>query len=633
MKIDLLAAVAAVLVVFISSGAPVPLTNAGFATVGKDGQPAGWSRHANWRGSRVGHNGSGGFEFTCSEEVKEQNGPGQDVILKPGRRYRFSITVRTEKLTTVRKSPYKGISLYLVVRDASGKRLRVDKVRPCTAGTKDWTTVDCLTTQMPTNAAKGRLVLAAVEVTGGRACVDNVYLEEMDDRPIDGIFSSAYRNEATGGEVKFLASLFLDPSVPPADYSAVFSYRSADGKTRNVPGAIDSSGAATAMLDVSLFAMGTNDVACTLSAKGRRLGSASIPFVRLSAPPARRVWIDSHKRTIVDGKPFFPFGMYFREVSKKFVDIYAEGPFNCLATDSRLPTREELDYCQSKGIKVIYNLRNGIDDKDSGEKWVREKILEMRDHPALLAWYICDELPLAYVPRLRARRGWAEALDPDHPTWTALNKPDLVRYYMGTFDVLGLDRYPIPKQPVEKIIWTTRAGESSTRGTCAAWQIPQAFAWGWLKRRETRGMRAPTQREMASMSWQWIAGGANGLVYYAFKHLYEKHQDPNDAFAPAWARTKAMAEEVWRYAPVFLSIEKPISFTGATETVAARTWRYGGRNYLLAVNCTVEPQKATLELSEQLGPNATADLGVKPKIDGRRIELDFGPMDYVMLHD
>ena len=81
----------------------------------------------------------------------------------------------------------------------------------------------------------------------------------------------------------------------------------------------------------------------------------------------------------------------------------------------------------------------------------------------------------------------------------------------------------------------------------ANWQFPQAFGWGWLKRRETKGQRAPTQKEMANMGWQAIAGGANGLIFYAYQHLSEPHDDPEDAFEPAWARTKAMAEEFKKY--------------------------------------------------------------------------------------
>ena len=134
-----------------------------------------------------------------------------------------------------------------------------------------------------------------------------------------------------------------------------------------------------------------------------------------------------------------------------------------------------------------------------------------------------------------------------------------IRHYLGTYDVLGMDPYPIPKKPIETVISSMRQGIAGTFGTKAIWQVPQAFGWGWLKRKETKGQRAPTQKEMSNMTWQSIAGGANGIVYYAYHHLSEPHEDPNDAFAPAWARTKAAAAEVKKYEQVLLSAD-PIAF-------------------------------------------------------------------------
>ena len=133
------------------------------------------------------------------------------------------------------------------------------------------------------------------------------------------------------------------------------------------------------------------------------------------------------------------------------------------------------------------------------------------------------------------------------------------------------------------------------------------------------------------MTWQSIAGGANGIVYYAYHHLSEPHEAPNDAFAPAWARTKAVAFEVKKYEQVILSAEKPVAVSGATEAVAVRTWRHKGDTYLLVVNCTASPQTAKLALQERVGKVVSADFGPMPKIEGSAIDLSFGPIDYVML--
>ena len=127
------------------------------------------------------------------------------------------------------------------------------------------------------------------------------------------------------------------------------------------------------------------------------------------------------------------------------------------------------------------------------------------------------------------------------------------------------------------------------------------------------------------------AGGANGLIFYAYQHLSEPHEDPEDAFEPAWARTKAMAGEFKKYMDVFLSIDSAPTVGCSNGAVAVRTWRRDGDTYLLAVNCTTNAQTATLTLSEPVGKVAAADFGPMPKVSGDKVEVSLGAIDYVML--
>ena len=336
----------------------------------------------------------------------------------------------------------------------------------------------------------------------------------------------------------------------------------------------------------------------------------------------------------MDGRPFFPLGMYFKNsrVSVSNLNVYTEGPFNCVMPYAQTGlTQEALDLYRQAGLKVIFDLRHAIENEAVGKPWVYETVRKFKGDPALLAWYTNDERPVADIPKLAFRQRLLEEIDPDHPTWSVQDVFSEARQYMGTYDVLGMDPYPIPKKPIETAISSMRQGLEGTFASRAVWQVPQAFGWGWLKRKETKGQRAPTQKEMANMTWQAIAGGANGIVYYAFQHLYERHDDPADAFEPAWARTKAAASEVKKYESVLLSGEEPPSVSGATDAVAVRTWRHGGDTYLLAVNCTTNAQTATLAIPERIGKIIAADFGPAPKAEGSTIDVSFGPIDYVML--
>ena len=97
------------------------------------------------------------------------------------------------------------------------------------------------------------------------------------------------------------------------------------------------------------------------------------------------------------------------------------------------------------------------------------------------------------------------------------------------------------------------------------------------------------------MSWQFIAAGANGLIYYTYGTL---HRPTNKTpFEKAWADVCAAAGEVRRYIPVMLSVEEPPAVSGAPAAWSVRAWRKDGETYLLVVNAQDGAATAELALS------------------------------------
>ncbi|MBQ3287881.1 MAG: hypothetical protein IJH50_00550 [Kiritimatiellae bacterium] len=616
------------------AGAPVELKNAGFHQTDGKGGAVEWSHHPNWHAEKAGHNGSGALVWECASESEVKiGGPGQEVKLKPGKRYDFSALIKADGLVTQRKSPYQGLTIYVEGYDANGKWMFGDAARPAVAGkSADWVKVEGLTREIPDGVAKAYFRAIAKRCVSGRGAVDNMYLAEHDTPAVECVVPHVYRRESTGGPVRFSASINADfHENRLEDYRALFTYVMPNERKATVSGKVVSAVEAEATIDTSFFAFGTNDVVCTLLLKGKEVGSATIPFARLATPTPRRVYIDRHLRTIVDGKPFFPLGMiHWGNVTKENIERYAEGPFNCLDTRWKMP-RDHLDLCHAKGLLVTCGADYGFDHADEGKKWLTERVNSLKDHPALLGWFVSDELPLSDLPMLKRRQSWMEELDPDHPTWYAQDVVREARHYLGVADVIGLDPYPIPTKPIGIVYSTECQGVTNTFGAVAKWMIPQAFGWGWLKRRETQGQRAPTQKEMSNMGWQSMAGGANGLIFYAYQHLSEPHDDPEDAFEPAWARTKAMGEEFKKYIDVFLSVDPAPAVQSSNGNVAARAWRHAGDTYLLAVNCTTNAQTAVIALSEQPGKVVGVDFGASPTVEGCTVRFSLGPIDYAMV--
>lgn len=133
------------------------------------------------------------------------------------------------------------------------------------------------------------------------------------------------------------------------------------------------------------------------------------------------------------------------------------------------------------------------------------------------------------------------------------------------------------------------------------------------------------------MTWQSIAGGANGIIYYSFGQVMRRPRDGSeDSFTNAWARVKSAAAEVKKYEAVLLSAEDAPSVSGATDAVAVRTWRHDGFAYLLAVNCTRNPQSVSLSLAEPM-ELVSSEFGVAPRVNGATIGVEFAPIGYVMV--
>ena len=53
--------------------------------------------------------------------------------------------------------------------------------------------------------------------------------------------------------------------------------------------------------------------------------------------------------------------------------------------------------------------------------------------------------------------------------------------------------------------------------------------------------------------------------------------------------------------------------------------------YLLAVNCTANPQTTTVSVDAVIGKGVESDFGPMPKVADGKIEFSFGPIEYVML--
>ena len=574
---------------------PPPPANPGF-----EAGTNGWQiPNALWRiESDAGRKGSKCLVYE-NNDPKLYFFPRHPLALDAGGIYRYGAWVKVDARSGDGKRRIEP-KVSLDFADASGKWIGADYARPVgKPDTDGWVRYEGVTRPLASAVVGGNLFGFMPRGGTGRVRFDDffIYCEEV--RHVDAVVSSAYRDTATEGTVSFVATLFVDPAKMPLDtLSAKFSYCNANGVEAEVPAETLDSEHAAVKLDVARFAAGTHPVTFVLRTKaaGRELGRAACSFTR--AAVLRRVAFDRFGRTLVDGKPFFPLGMYARDVTPEALAIYTNGtPYNCIMP-YRMPSKEMLDVCRDAGLMVICSVKDfvyGVNEdrelfrsREDSFAHIAKMVRAAKNHPATLAWYANDESPPRQIDTLRDLKHMIHELDPDHPVWHVTDSPLKVRPFIGSYDVIGQDPYPIGLSGADADIGRAATDALMTReamyDTVPMWHVPQAFNWAWQKGHKSEQPRYPTEEELVSMTWQPIAAGVNGLIYYAFHRICMATEGAERD--ECLRRAAAAAAEVKAKMPILLSEPGPVVLS-APKGMVCRTWRTAdGKVTLLAANTT-----------------------------------------------
>lgn len=95
------------------------------------------------------------------------------------------------------------------------------------------------------------------------------------------------------------------------------------------------------------------------------------------------------------------------------------------------------------------------------------------------------------------------------------------------------------------------------------------------------------------MTWQAIAGGANGLLYYSAHHIF-KYSQPGEP-SENWNSLVKVAEEVKSHLDVLLSDEIPSE--SSSSDIVVRAFRKDGEVWMVVANCTRAEAFATVAVA------------------------------------
>ena len=365
--------------------------------------------------------------------------------------------------------------------------------------------------------------------------------------------------------------------------------------------------------DLNLIPAGEHIVECFFNVDLRQSFLRRTPLRKLPHK-TNSVKIDRRTgATIIDGMPWFPFGFYtYSPVQPTLAEEEAAKGFNMMSpyqniNGGNLADRlAYMDRCAELGMKVNYQLVSitgggGVssgNDSYNLDK-VRSEIAAIKDHPALLSWYISDEPAGRDTPaeKLLAAYKLVKELDPYHPVNIVFVKAANAAKYSEAMDVVSADPYPIPNHPITRVSDDTRTLKQMYTFSKPVWIVPQAFGGSEWWARE------PTNRELRVMTYMALINGATGIQYFIRHGL--------SAFPKAsttWGEAGAIAMEVQALTPFLLDYDNKPVVTTSDTSIQISAWRKDNQLTIMAVNSANKPLPFRFSLEDYRRTNGNLDL-------------------------
>lgn len=323
---------------------------------------------------------------------------------------------------------------------------------------------------------------------------------------------------------------------------------------------------------------------------------------------------------LIDGEPVFPIGLYRMPASREMVSYGFNVTDISKYNQDRQLVKAVLDAAEEAGIKVLvhddYAARRGH------LTHLEETVLEFRDHPALLTWYVADEPQVYGIKPEDAQRlnDTIKQLDPYHPTYIVHNVPDLYAAYAPACDIMALDIYPIPDRPITVIAEGIMQARRVVEDQKPVWAIIQTH------RNVNVPRRGPTPEELRAMTYLAVTHGAKGIYFFAYSSEEEggRLEDTNPVL---WRELVKLTKELQELSPVILSIglDNPVVLENGLHYI---TTEYAGNLWVFVVNTTEKEVRMEIEM---IVPD---DVEAEIVHEGRSVRLvngslvdSFGPYD------
>ena len=361
------------------------------------------------------------------------------------------------------------------------------------------------------------------------------------------------------------------------------------------------------------------------------------------SPASREVIIGDDNQTLVDGRPFFPAGFYGTR-SGPTADPIAKAGYTAAQTYDSNPQRckEWLDDCQRLGLMGMVSVPRPFVDKFDEAK-LRDAIRTVKNHPALLAYYLFDE-PSPSKPNqtpadLQRVYDVVADEDPYHPIGVCICVPKLFGTYVNCYDMVMPDPYPLVKarRPLTWVSDWMDTARGAIDDRKPVWVVPQAFGWDIIKDiPDPERYRTPTPAQERAMTYLALTHGARAVMYYCY-HVYTGYDAAKkkaglhpyklggylpDQQPTLWCALEKLGDEMKRFGPALL---RSGAEEGVTGSVHWRAIPQDGKEdgWMIAVNADeTSASTVTLPLKRvKLGTKVFGEGTATLVVDGVSITL------------
>jgi hypothetical protein len=326
---------------------------------------------------------------------------------------------------------------------------------------------------------------------------------------------------------------------------------------------------------------------------------------------------------------FFMFGLYNQTSPNDYVSTQnpnifqrelaeiADAGFNTILDTEygvKAPHAAYVSAAAAEGLKFIYNLDTFHPQmtgwwefnfpgaaQENADSQAASRIIDYRNHPNLLGWYINDESPVNVTRETQAMYNRVKNLDPNHPTFTMLGDPTQLDNWYNMTDVIGIDKYPVNSvnTNIDELYRVTTTVAAAARGSKGVWAANQV-CYTVIPNSVPSVRYWPTQTEFRNQAYMALIAGAKSLIgwtYYDFDNI------GTTTHTTHWPKAVGLAADIMGPNPgVSDLIKNGTDLTTVTQAgtpnnnVKFRAFSYQGHVRIMVANAVYSTQQIVLNV-------------------------------------